>query len=181
MCLEEIRLYAINMITILDSIVNIWPFTKHKNIHFDIERDTHTSSTNYEESGPLHQLEFVNHFVPRVSCPRWSELIGKKRRKKEEETFKRLPSTHTNKSPFSKLLIFEYLTSLMPPSHLALANTRWGALKPWGHLGGEYVHTTLMVGATFPSRPTILVIILYLVSSHSLHFMFVSKRPCIYI
>jgi hypothetical protein len=53
--------------------------------------------------------------------------------------------------------------ALMSPSHLALANTRWGTLKPQGHFGGELVHTTLQVGATFRSKPTISVIILYLV------------------
>ena len=66
-CLKEIKLYAHNMITNLDSIVNIigepiWPFDEHKNPHFDNEYDIHMSSENYEEGGYSLNLDLQTIF-----------------------------------------------------------------------------------------------------------------------
>ena len=64
--LKKIGLHAQNMIIILDSIVNItggvgpiWPFNKHKNLHFDNAHDIHMSSKNYGESGYSLDLDLL--------------------------------------------------------------------------------------------------------------------------
>ena len=51
----------------------------------------------------------------------------------------------------------------MPPSHLALANTRRGTLKPKGT-------SEVRVGGAFRVRPTISVILLYVGSPPGLRF-----------
>ena len=65
MCLKEIaRPHAPNMLTTVDSIVNITrgpicPSNGHENLHFDNQEDIYMSSKNYEESSynlDLHLL-----------------------------------------------------------------------------------------------------------------------------
>ena len=36
-----------------------WSFNNSKNLHFGIEKDIHTSSENYKESGYGHDLELL--------------------------------------------------------------------------------------------------------------------------
>ena len=63
-CLKETRLHVQNTMTILGLIVNmiwarrggggggaIWLFNEYENLHFDNERDIHTSPGNDEKSG----------------------------------------------------------------------------------------------------------------------------------
>jgi hypothetical protein len=68
MCSKEIaRLRAPNMLTTLDSIVNIsegpkCPFNWHKNLHFDNQEDIYMSSENYQETSynlELHLLAIL--------------------------------------------------------------------------------------------------------------------------
>jgi hypothetical protein len=73
-CSKEIRLCAQNMLTILNSIVNLiredlydhW----HENLHFDNEWDSHSSSENYEANIYRKDLELlINLNWLRVTYP----------------------------------------------------------------------------------------------------------------
>ena len=64
MCLIEIGLRAQNMIAILSWWSTqfggpIWPYNEYKNLHFDNEQDTHTSSEIYEEIGYSLDLDLL--------------------------------------------------------------------------------------------------------------------------
>ena len=41
----------------------IWPFNKHKNVHFDNIQDGHVNSKYYEESSYDLHLDLANHLV----------------------------------------------------------------------------------------------------------------------
>lgn len=65
-CWKDIDLCAQNMLTILDTMVNIigggaiWSLTIVEDLHFEDEEDVHMSSKTYEESGHMHDLDLLS-------------------------------------------------------------------------------------------------------------------------
>ena len=76
MCLKEIELHAHNMITILDSIVNIIVGGAYMTVSWT--RESPHELRNYEESGYGLDLDLVPFFVLItwfISQEKWSEKV----------------------------------------------------------------------------------------------------------